>query len=166
LIKAYEVLTRAFRVVAALCVIAMIVVLLASIGLREGLAVPLVWANEVSIVLFVWSVFLGAGVATADNAHIRFDIAVAPLPRNARRAVGLIVSYGGLILLVGFWLTSIYVTWLYRNQTFTTIQASAAWQWSAVPVGTTLAVLGWIRHAKWRWSNADMTEKPAADISI
>ena len=164
MLKAYETLTRICRAVAALCVIAIIAILLASIALREGFGIPLVWANEISIALFVWVVFLGTGVAMAENAHIRFDIAVAPLPRPMRRSAGLIVSYGGFVLLVGFWLTSIYVTYVYRGQTFTTIAASAAWQWSAVPIGTALAVLGWVRHAKWTWRGADLTEKPMTEI--
>jgi TRAP-type C4-dicarboxylate transport system permease small subunit len=164
MLKAYEGLTRIFRAAGALCVIALIAILLASIVLREVFGLPLVWANEVSIALFVWAVFLGAGVATAENAHIRFDIAVTPLPRAMRRSVGLLVSYGGLVLLVGFWVTSIYVAYLYRGQSFTTIAASAAWQWSAVPVGTTLAILGWLRHAKWTWRGADLSEKPMTEI--
>ncbi|HVO88588.1 MAG TPA: TRAP transporter small permease subunit [Casimicrobiaceae bacterium] len=164
MLKAYDILTRAFRVAGAICVIAMLVILLASIVLRELFALPLVWANEVSIALFVWTVFLGAGVATAENAHIRFDIVASRLPLAGRRTLGLLVTYGGLVLLVGFWLTSIYVTYVYRDQRFTTIVASAAWQWAAVPAGTLLAIVGWLRHGKWRWREGELTEKPASEI--
>lgn len=164
MIQAYQLLTRAYRTVAALCVIAMIAILLVNVALRETLSIPLVWANEISITLFVWSVFIGAGVALADNAHIRFNILVERLPLAGRRSIGLLVSYVGLVLLVGFWATSVYVTYVYRDQRFTTIVMSSAWEWAAVPAGTLLAVLGWLRHGKWTWTGAELTEKPATEI--
>lgn len=161
----YDGLTRLYRALGALCVIAMMAILLAAIVMRELMAAALVWGNEIGIALFVWSVFLGAGVAIAENAHIRFNIIVERLPLAGRRAVGLLVSYGGLVLLVGFWFSSLYVTWVYRGQVFTTVNASVAWEWAAVPVGLLLAVLGWIRHGKWTWESAELTEKPATEIA-
>jgi len=165
MIGLYDRLTRFYRALGALCVITMIAVLLAAIVMREVMALALVWSNEVSITLFVWSVFLGAGVAIAENAHIRFNMMVERLPLAGRRSVGLFVSYVGLALLVGFWLISIYVTWVYRGQVFTTIATSVAWEWAAVPVGMLLAILGWLRYGKWTWESAELTEKPATEIA-
>ena len=165
MIRAYEILTRTYRAVGALCVIAMMAILLAAIVMREVLGLALVWANEIAIALFVWSVFVGAGVAIAENAHIRFNIVVERLPLAGRRTIGLLVSYGGLVLLVGFWITSLYVTWVYRDQRFATLEASVAWQWSAVPIGMLLAVLGWLRYGKWTWRAAELSEKPATEIA-
>jgi TRAP-type C4-dicarboxylate transport system permease small subunit len=165
MIAFYDRLTRVYRALAAACVIAMMAVLLAAIVMRELMGLALVWGNEGAIALFVWSVFLGAGVAIAENAHIRFNILVERLPLAGRRMVGLIVSYVGLALLVGFLLASIYVTWVYRGQVFTTFTASVAFEWAAVPVGMFLAVLGWIRHGKWTWESAELTEKPATEIA-
>jgi len=165
MIEIYDRLTRFYRALGAMCVIAMMAVLLAAIVMRELMGLALVWGNEMAITLFVWSVFLGAGVAIAENAHIRFNIVVDQLPLAGRRSAGLIVSYVGLALLMGFWCTSLYVTWVYRGQVFTTITASVAWEWVAVPVGMFLAVLGWIRHGKWTWESAELTEKPATEIA-
>jgi TRAP-type C4-dicarboxylate transport system permease small subunit len=162
--RIYRGLVRTYRAAGALCVIAVLLILLASIVLRELVDVAVVWANEVSIVLFVWSVFIGAGVAMAENAHIRFNILVERLPLAGRRTLGLLVSYGGFVLLVGFWLTSLYVAYLYRDNRFTTISASAAWEWSAVPVGTFLAIVGWLRHGKWTWTSHELSERPATEI--
>lgn len=164
MIRAYEVLTRGFRAGGACCVIAMLVVLVAGIALRELFGVALVWGNEVSLVLFVWSVFLGTGVALAENLHIRFRLAVEQLPLAGRRTIGLLVSYVGLALLLGLFLTSLYVAYVYRDQRFTTIVASALWQWLAVPTGMFLAMLGWIRHGKWAWRGSELKEKAATEI--
>jgi TRAP-type C4-dicarboxylate transport system permease small subunit len=164
MIHAYRVLARLYRAAGAICVLAMIAILLASIVLRELFGIAVVWSNEVSIVLFVWAVFIGAGVAIADNAHIRFNFAVHQLPLAGRRMVGLLVSYGGLVLLVGFWVTSLYVVYVYRDQRFTTIDVSATWQWAAVPVGMFPAILGWIRYGKWTWGGAELSERPSTEI--
>ena len=164
MIRAYEALTRVFRAGGACCVIAMLVVLIASITLRELFGVALVWGNEVSLVLFVWSVFLGAGVALAENLHIRFTLAVERLPLAGRRVLGLLVSYVGLVLLISLFLTGAYVAYIYRDHRFTTVAASALWQWLAVPAGMSLAVLGWIRHGKWTWSGSELQERAATEI--
>jgi TRAP-type C4-dicarboxylate transport system permease small subunit len=145
--------------------VAIIVILLAAIVLRELFGTALVWANEISIVLFAWSVFIGAGVAFAENAHIRFTILVDSLPRPVRRTIGLLVSYVGLVLLAGFWATSVYIAYLYRDQRLTTVAVSAAWEWAPVPVGMLLALIGWIRHGKWSWSGRELTEKPTTEIA-
>jgi TRAP-type C4-dicarboxylate transport system permease small subunit len=165
MIRLYDNLTRFYRGAGALCVIVMMAILLASIVMRELMGLALVWANEIAIALFVWSVFIGAGVAIAENAHIRFNILVERLPLPGRRTVGLLVSYVGLVLLAGFLVTSVYVTWVYRDQRFTTIVASVAWEWSAVPVGMLMAVLGWLRHGKWTWLGKELSEKPATEIA-
>jgi len=164
MIATYNWLTRFYRVLGASCVIATMVVLLAAIVLREIFSTALVWGNEISLALFVWTVFIGAGIAFAENAHIRFNIVVDHLPPGGRRLVGLVVSYGGLLLLGGFFATSVYVMWVYREQRFTSLAASVAWQWSAVPVGTFLALLGWLRYGKWTWHGAELSEKAATEI--
>src|ERR1700687_1678410 len=102
---AYAFVYRLYRVMGALFVIALILTVLGGITLREIFGVPLVWANEVGITLFVWTVFIGAGISLAENAHIRFTIVVDRLPLTLRRAVGLLVTYTGLVLLVGLWLS-------------------------------------------------------------
>jgi len=164
MIRAFWMLTRAYRAAGALCVVSMLVLLAASIALREIFQVALVWANEISITLFVWSVFLGFGVALADNLRIRFDIVVGRLPATAQRAIELLVSYVGLVLLMGFLATSAYVTWVYRGQRFTTIAVSVAWQWSAVPVGTSLAIVGWLHFRAFTWRGTAQVEKSKTEI--
>jgi TRAP-type C4-dicarboxylate transport system permease small subunit len=166
MMKAYRLCYRVFRALGAAFVLALIVVILASIVLREVFSLPLVWANEVAICFFVWGVFIGAGVGMAENAHIRFSILIDRLPLAGRRVAGLAVSYLGLILLGGLLVTSAYLTWLSRDQRFTTIALSAAWQWAALPAGSFLALLGWLRHGKWTWNGPELHEKPLTDMPV
>ena len=42
--------------------------------LRTGFRIPLIWANDVSIVLFVWSVFFGSAIAVLYRSHFVMEV--------------------------------------------------------------------------------------------
>jgi TRAP-type C4-dicarboxylate transport system permease small subunit len=146
----YDGLVKAARWLGGALIIALVAVLFVNIVSREVLVLALPWANEVAVALFVWTGFVGAGVCFADNVRIRFEFLIDVLPRGARHAVELLVHYVGLALLIGLFVTSVYVAWVYRNQTFTTMPVSVVWQLAAVPVGTLLCIAGFVRHGTWR----------------
>ena len=143
-------LTRVYHHAGAALVIALVSVIFGNIVLRECFGVSMVWANELALVLFVWMVFVGAGVAFAEGSRIRFTLLVDQLPVQARVWTEMLVSYLGLLLLAGFLVMSLYMTWTFRNQRFISMDATVAWEWMAPPTGTLLAVLGWLRHGMWR----------------
>jgi len=140
--------------VGALLVLALIGLMLVNIVLREGFSIPLVWANEVCLILFVWSVFIGAGAAFAQGARIRFTILVDRLGKTGRVGIELLVSYAGLFLLAVLFATGCYVAYLNIDQQLTSLEASALWQWAALPAGSLLALLGWVAQCPWSWSAA------------
>ena len=146
---AFESLLRLARIVGVALVLALIVIVGANIIFREAFGIALVWANEVAVALFVWIAFLGAGVAFAQNARIRFTFLTDKLPRLANTTIEVLVTYAGLVLLAMLFATSVYVGYVHRNQTFTTMPVSVVWEWASVPIGTLLAIFGWVRHGKW-----------------
>ncbi len=154
MIATFQTTLRLFRIAGVLLVIALIAIVLANIVFREGFGIALVWANEVAIVLFVWVAFIGAGVSFAENARIRFTFLTDKLPPRANAAFEILVSYVGLVLLGGFVATSLYVSYVHRHQTFTTMPVTVLWEWAAVPLGTLLGLAGWIRHGKWTFAQA------------
>jgi len=163
---AHAVFGLAWRV-GALLVLALIGLMLANIVLRECLSVPLVWANEVSLILFVWAVFIGGGVAFAQGARIRFTIVVDKLGKRGRIGIELLLSYVGLGLLAILFGTGCYVAYLNADQQLTSLPASAAWQWAALPAGSLLAMLGWITQCPWTWSAAaDQIAAPQRQLEI
>jgi TRAP-type C4-dicarboxylate transport system permease small subunit len=46
---------------------------------------PITWTEEICRYLFVWVVFVGAGVAERSRAHITLDYVTSRLPRRAMR---------------------------------------------------------------------------------
>lgn len=104
---------------------ALMIVLLANEAV--GIAASLLgrsfpWAQELSILLFAWIVFLGAGVLTRWGGHIAIDIIAERLPAAAQRwlkvvyavlallLVAVLVYFGGqMALFVGRFQKSVYL---------------------------------------------------------
>jgi TRAP-type C4-dicarboxylate transport system permease small subunit len=61
---------------------------------------PVAWADEVSVVLFVWILFWGNAFVLEDERQIKFDLIYRKLPAGGRRAAAAIRSLviGGLFL--------------------------------------------------------------------
>jgi TRAP-type C4-dicarboxylate transport system permease small subunit len=155
-----EKLARLYRHLGAALTIALMALVFGNIVLREILGVSLVWANELSLVLFVWIVFVGAGLAFASGGRIRFTLLTDLVWLRGRAWVEVAISYAGFAILLGFWVMSIYMAWTFRNQRFTSMDATVMWEWGAAPVGIALALLGWVRHGVWRpgaYGNRAMT---------
>ena len=149
----FRLLTRTFRFIGVVLVLALIVAVATNVFFREVFGIALVWANEVAMAMFVWIAFVGAGVAFAENARIRFTYFIDKLSTGPNAAMEIFVTWLGFLVLAGFFATSVYVTYIHRHETFTTMPASVVWEWAAVPVGTLLALLGWIRNGSWTFSH-------------
>ena len=95
------------RIVAAVLVFIEIVLLFCGVIWRYVLNSPLVWTNELSGILFLWLVSLGAVIALRQSEHMRMTVVVGRLrPRTQRllmRASGLIVAiFTAILLFTGY----------------------------------------------------------------
>lgn len=74
-----------------LAVLLAVIVVLAALQVftRYVLDDPLRWTQEVSRLLLVWSVFLGAAAATGRNAHIKVDLVAHHLGERGLRVIEL-----------------------------------------------------------------------------
>src|SRR5699024_1280293 len=52
-----------------------IVVVLLKVIIRNYFHVPMMWADEVAVICFIWTVFLGAAVAVRHKMHYTVDLA-------------------------------------------------------------------------------------------
>lgn len=88
---------------AALLLMAFTVIILVDVVFRYWIQIPLTWPAESSVLLFQWSVFLGAALAVHRRVHFGLDLAVRLLPAPLRRAAegfGLAVVVVAAVLLV------------------------------------------------------------------
>ncbi len=113
---------RALRLVAdgvaALMFAAVFLIFCFKIGLRYLAHDSMAWADEVSIILFVWIVFWANALILRERDHIRFDLVYILLPPGGRRVLALLRA----LLLAGIFLwafppTLDYVLFLWREKT-------------------------------------------------
>jgi len=91
-------LSRALEMTIVTCLAVMSVLVFGNVVLRYGFDSGIVWSEELSRLVFVWLIFLGAILAAKDHAHIAFDTLLARLPLRWRK---LCVALSGLAMLAG-----------------------------------------------------------------
>lgn len=104
------------------------------------------WTEELSRLLFVWVVWLGAAAASARGAHIRFDLVVNRLPCEAARWVRGIVELAAAGFLVAVAWYGWKVVRSQANARFLTFDVSVQYVYLAAVVGALLMVAGMAAH--------------------
>jgi TRAP-type C4-dicarboxylate transport system permease small subunit len=103
---------------AALLIAAVFVAILVGVARRYLFGVPLVWIDELSTVLFVWSIFCAGAFAVGLREHVSFDLVHQALPPRVAsllwRAVCVIVAVALLAALPKLWN---FVAFLWRERT-------------------------------------------------
>jgi C4-dicarboxylate transporter DctM subunit len=81
------------------------IVMVAQVFVRHVLNLPFIWAEDLTVFLFVWTTFLGAAVLFDRKALLSIDTLVGHLTPVARKRLSVVVD---LVLLVSLF----YFTWL------------------------------------------------------
>ncbi|MFJ6281255.1 TRAP transporter small permease [Arthrobacter subterraneus] len=90
--KTIRVLNKTLNAVVAGTLIALVLLVFSNVVLRYFFRTGITWTVEVSGLLFVWLVFLGAIIALKDHAHLGIDSFVGKLPLNAQKAMFTLVN--------------------------------------------------------------------------
>ncbi len=91
----------------ALALAVMVVLVFGNVVLRYVFDSGIAWAEEISRLMFVWLVFLGAILALRQHAHIGVEMLQQKLPDWARRGCAVISHF---LMLYGLWLF-LYGSW-------------------------------------------------------
>lgn len=104
--------------VAAAMFAAVFVIFCAKIIARYGEHAEMAWADELSIILFIWIIFWANAFILTDRDHIRFDLITHAVPPSMRRIMGIVrgVLFAGLFLYVTPG-TIDYILFLWRERT-------------------------------------------------
>ncbi|PSJ39186.1 TRAP transporter small permease [Zobellella taiwanensis] len=105
--KPVSLLRRAAEAMLAVSMFGMVCAVFLNVVLRYLFNTGLAGYEEISRLLFVWLVCIGAVLATVDNQHLRFDLVVDRLPAPARLLCRwlsrLLIGWALYHLLVGAW---------------------------------------------------------------
>jgi TRAP-type transport system small permease protein len=85
----------------------MVIAVFVNVVLRYGFGTSIVFYEELSRLLFVWLVCVGAVLATADDQHLGFDMLTARLSGAALSActwlARIAIAFGLLLVVKGSW---------------------------------------------------------------
>jgi len=87
----------AFLVILAMA--AMVTIVAVQVGLRYGLNQSIDWADELSRLLFVWSIFLAVPLGIKRGAHVRIELLTAWLPARVRQRMFRAISMLAMALM-------------------------------------------------------------------
>jgi len=128
--------------------ITFVVLSFVQVVLRYGFGRPLTWAEEVSRYLFVWVVFVGAGIAARYKAHIALDFLVSRFtPRVQRRVAMLVGALSFVMLLLVFVWYGWFLTQVSMRQESPATGIPVGWATLAIPVGGIVTVINLLRVA-------------------
>ena len=101
-------LGRGAVAIAAIALALILGLVVTQVGMRFGLGRPLPWPEELSRILFIYLVFIGAAQASITRTHIAVDVVdVFGLPRRVDRALSLLrdVAMIGVlvVIIIGAW---------------------------------------------------------------
>jgi TRAP-type C4-dicarboxylate transport system permease small subunit len=124
---------------------------------------PISWAEEVSLYLIVWMVFIGASVAIRTRGHIAMDLLPLALSRKNRSRLAIFTGLIVLIFLVVFFFFSAEHTLRIRasGQLTPVMQAPMWLTYLAMPVGS---VLMFIRMTQVLWRALQNQYEPSVDL--
>lgn len=124
--------------------------LFVNVVLRYVFLAPISWAEELSIYLVAWIVFIGASVAVRTRAHVAIDVLPLMLsPAGRRRLAILVLLIVLLFLAVFFYYSGQHTLRVRAGGQVTPVMLAPMWlTYLAMPVGSALMFL---RAAQLLW---------------
>ena len=109
---------RAAEALSALLVAAVFLSVLVGVVRRYLFGAPLVWIDELTTVLFIWTIFWTAAFVVRLPEHVAFDLVHEALPPRLRRAVAIAAAaVVGVALLAALPKLAGFVAFLWRERT-------------------------------------------------
>ena len=96
--RAWPPLKRASEGVLAVLLATIFVAFLVGILFRYVLNLPMGWAQELSVVCWLWLVLWGSAFVVEERDEIRFDLIVGSASRGTRIAMGVVASLAIIVL--------------------------------------------------------------------
>ncbi len=140
MIRFLKVLDRVMSVAIGLVLAAMVADVTIQIFFRYVIVAPPTWTDELARFLFIWDIFLAAGLAFGRGTHIVVDVLVLLFPRS-RRIVSIIGNTIVLVFLIVLVWQGVNMTRLTSNTVSTALNLNMGVVYAALPVGAAISVL-------------------------
>ena len=88
----FRVFDRTVQILMFLCIAGFVAAAFAQVVCRFGLNDSLTWSEEFCRYLFVWMVFLGAGIGILHRRHVTIDIVPNLIPEKGKKIYGFAID--------------------------------------------------------------------------
>ena len=146
MIKTEKLLSRMLVGLIAFCLIGIVLLVIILVILRYGFNATIIGANELVVILFIYTSAIGAAVIIGNKEHIAITYFIDKLPPSARKIID-IINFLLIALLNGviIWYS---IRWINITGSYLTavLRIQQAWGQIVVPVGCSIAILYCIFH--------------------
>lgn len=116
---------------------AMMACILIEVFSRNLLHAPTAWAEELSRLFFIWSVFMGSASAWRRGAHIIIQVLVSRLFGRVKLSFTILVDVLNSIFLVSVWVGTILIMYASRHHKTTALEIRISVFYLALFLGLT-----------------------------
>lgn len=134
-------LAKPLRLIVGALFAVIVALTVAQVGFRYLLGSPLIWSEELSKLLLVWMVFLGAAAVAFDGKHLDVDVVFKALPPIARRAVRWLNLAVAVVFLAAMGWFALDIIEIESWATLGATELSAAWVRAPAAVGAALIIV-------------------------
>jgi TRAP-type C4-dicarboxylate transport system permease small subunit len=128
------------EVLASIFTVLMVILVIVNVFLRYGAGFTLPWSEEVAVILFIWSVFLGASACYKRKMHMGVDVLLSALPGRLQHMMETAIS----LLLLGINICMAVLAYQYFEFTQkTTPVLNLPYAVVVVPVILSFALMAW-----------------------
>ncbi len=160
--RTYATALAALDVAAAWTIVALVTVMVAVVSaqvfMRYALNSSIGWADEVSRLMFVWSIFLAIPLGIKLGVHIGIEMFIGHLSARARDALARVLALVSAVLMALVCYEAAVIVWDQWDEQMASVDASAGWFIVALVIGGAHSAL----HLLW----IVLTGKPKVDETI
>lgn len=113
----------------------MVAVVSAQVFMRYALNSSIGWADEVSRLMFVWSIFLAIPLGIKLGVHIGIEMFVSPLPARFRDVLARAMALVSAAIMALVCYEAAVISWEQWDELMASVDASAAWFLVALVLG-------------------------------
>lgn len=118
-----------------------IAVVSAQVFLRYLFNSSIGWADEISRLAFVWSIFIAIPLGVREGLHIALQLVTARIPAGARVALGRLVALLGVAMMLLVSHQAVLIAWEQWDEKMASVDMSAAMFVVPVAVGGVYSAL-------------------------
>jgi TRAP-type C4-dicarboxylate transport system permease small subunit len=140
-IRLSDVVTEIGKAFIALCMVAIVLITLIAVIWRYALNDPISWIEQVSNMLFIWMIFVGAAILYRQMLHIVVDFALEWLPKAVRPIYFWVVEGLNLCFIVVLFVYSTKLSIDVLDNTTGALDITPAWYYFSAPVASAMMML-------------------------